>query len=89
MQMADFYHMRKESESMDDIIEAGEALVHTHIANSNGRVFPRESGEDDYESFFGALKKIGYKGRVSVEANTKDLGRDAPAALSLLRKLAR
>ncbi|MEG6612659.1 sugar phosphate isomerase/epimerase family protein [Pseudoclostridium thermosuccinogenes] len=89
MQMADFYHMRKESESMDDIIEAGEALVHTHIANSNGRVFPRESGEDDYESFFGALKKVGYKGRVSVEANTKDIDRDAPAALSLLRKLAR
>ena len=32
---ADFYHMRRENEPMDVLIQAGKDIAHLHIANSN------------------------------------------------------
>ena len=84
--LADFYHMRLENESMDVLKKAAPALRHLHIANSHGRVYPLDPSEDCYGEFFEALKSAGYKGRVSIEAGTRDMDRDAPIALQLLRK---
>lgn len=85
--LADFYHMRRESEDMQVILETGGYLRHLHIANSNGRRYPADKNEDQYISFFNALKKIGYDGRISIEASTDDFKADAKKALSLLREL--
>jgi D-psicose/D-tagatose/L-ribulose 3-epimerase len=85
--LADFYHMRKESEAMDGILEAGSLLKHLHIANSNGRVYPLNSSEDEYASFFQCLKTVGYQDRLSIEAGTNNFDVEAPAALKLLREL--
>lgn len=85
--LADFYHMRRENEDMDVLLSASSDLVHLHIANSHGRVCPLERGEDDYNTFFERLKQIGYQGRVSIEAGIKDVDREAPVALALLREL--
>ncbi len=87
--LADFYHMRKENETMDILVEAGSVLAHLHIANSNGRVYPLKRTEDIYYDFFSALKEAGYKYRVSIEASTKDIEKDGPIALKLLRELAK
>ncbi len=86
--LADFYHMRIESEGMESIIKAGALLRHIHIANSNGRVYPKDVPEDEYAAFFQALKAIGYDGRVSIEASTDDVDTDAPVALKVLQGLA-
>ncbi len=85
--LADFYHMRVGNEPMDGLVAAGEKIRHLHIANSNGRLYPLDKNEDSYEEFFGALRKIGYNGRISVEASTKNMREEAVKALKLLKEL--
>jgi D-psicose/D-tagatose/L-ribulose 3-epimerase len=85
--LADFFHMRTENEDMVNIEKASTHLRHLHIANSNGRVFPKHKDEDDYINLFIILKEIGYKGRMSIEASTINLKEDAPKALELLKAL--
>jgi D-psicose/D-tagatose/L-ribulose 3-epimerase len=84
--MIDFYHLASEHEDPGIIGRAGTHLRHVHMANPNGRVFPASAGEFAYEPFFAALRAIGYDQRISVEASTSDLPRDAPRAIALLRR---
>src|SRR5512137_1446219 len=83
--LVDYYHLAEEGENADVIAEAGPLLAHTHIANPAGRVYPLSPDESAYTGFFSNLCKIGYNGRTSVEASTKDFAADAPKALSFLR----
>jgi sugar phosphate isomerase/epimerase len=83
--MVDFYHLASVKEDPAIIVRAKDHIRHLHMANPEGRVFPRTATEYDYQPFFAALKTIGYAGRISVEASTKDLPGDAPAAIALLR----
>jgi len=83
--MVDFYHLASVKEDPSIIVRARGHIRHLHMANPEGRVFPRGSAEYDYAPFFAALRQIGYDGRISVEASTKDLAADAPVAIALLR----
>ncbi|MGI5850557.1 MAG: sugar phosphate isomerase/epimerase family protein [Caldicoprobacterales bacterium] len=86
--LADFYHMRMEDEPMEAIGQTtADLLVHTHIANGQGRTIPLDKSEDVYGDFFLNLNNIGYRGRVSIEASTRDIGKEGPMALALLRTL--
>jgi sugar phosphate isomerase/epimerase len=84
--MIDFYHLASEHEDPGIIVVARSHLRHLHMANPNGRVFPRSMGEFAYEPFFAKLREIGYDQRISVEASTQDLAADAPQAIGLLRR---
>jgi len=84
--LVDYYHLAEEGENADIIAEAGPLLAHAHIANPKGRVFPLSADESAYEGFFSNLCKIGYKGRLSVEASTTDFAAQAPQSLALLRQ---
>jgi D-psicose/D-tagatose/L-ribulose 3-epimerase len=83
--LVDYYHLAEEGENADIIAEAGPLLAHTHIANPKGRVYPLSLDESPYAGFFSNLCKIGYQGRLSVEASTKDFAAEAPQAVALLR----
>ena len=85
--LSDFYHMQVEMEDMCGIIEASKLLRHVHIANSNGRIYPGSMDEDNYNSFFKALKDADYKDRISIEASTGDFAKDAPVSLKFLREI--
>jgi D-psicose/D-tagatose/L-ribulose 3-epimerase len=85
-QMIDFYHLASEKEDPAIVLAAGARLRHLHVANPQGRVFPQEWTEFDYAPFFANLRRIGYRGRISVEASTKALAADAPRAIALLRR---
>jgi D-psicose/D-tagatose/L-ribulose 3-epimerase len=87
--MIDFYHLASVKEDPAIIVRARDQIRHLHMANPQGRVFPRALDEYDYAPFFAALRSIGYDKRISVEASTKDLGTDAPQAISVLRKAMR
>jgi len=87
--LADFYHMRMEKESMKAIEGTQGLLKHIHLANSNGRIFPRDIEEDEYAGFFKALKAINYDERISIEASTNNIEEDATKALILLKKLSK
>jgi sugar phosphate isomerase/epimerase len=84
--MVDFYHLASEKEDPAIIIRAGAHIRHLHVANPQGRVFPRRWDEYDYAPFFATLRQIGYAGRISVEASTQDFPADAPLAIALLRR---
>jgi sugar phosphate isomerase/epimerase len=83
--LVDYYHLAEEGENADIIAEAGPLLAHTHIANPKGRVYPLGAGEADYAPFFSNLCKIGYQGRLSIEASTTDFASQAPQSLAFLR----
>jgi sugar phosphate isomerase/epimerase len=84
--MIDFFHLSHEHEDPEIVVRARSHLRHLHMANPQGRVFPRAWDEYAYEPFFANLRKIGYDQRISVEASTKDLPTEAPMAIGLLRR---
>jgi sugar phosphate isomerase/epimerase len=84
--MVDFYHLATEREDPAILFTVKPYLRHLHMANPTGRVFPLKWDEYDYTKFFEDLKAIGYSGRISVEASTKDFAADAPQAIALLRR---
>jgi len=83
--LVDFYHLSEEAESPDVLLEAGKTVVHVHVANPKGRVYPLSADEAAYAPFFANLCKIGYTGRVSVEASTTDFEAQAPKSIAMLR----
>jgi sugar phosphate isomerase/epimerase len=85
--LADFYHMRMDDEPMTALLEAQGLLRHVHIANCHDRVFPADTQEDIYAEFFEMLRRIGYDERVSIEGNVKNLAKEAPLALAVLKKV--
>ena len=84
--MIDFYHLASEHEDPAIVIKAKDHLRHLHVANPNGRVFPKKWDEFDYAPFFANLKAIGYDKRISMEGNTTDLAADGPVTIALLRR---
>ena len=87
--MFDFDNMAVAGDAPDAILRAGDEIVHVHMANThNGRVFPRDESEDPrYATVFANLRAIGYRGRMSLEANSKDLEADAKAGLAFLKRM--
>lgn len=86
--LADQYHMYYLDEGAAAIEDAGALMAHCHIANPIERIFPAPGDEFDYAPFFLALHRIGYTGRVSVEAGCKDYAADSKRAYEALSKLA-
>ena len=84
--LVDFYHMAIQKEDFSIIDRAGARILHAHIANPAGRVYPKTGDGCDYEGFFAALRRIRYGGCISVEANTSNMSLDGPAAISLIRE---
>ena len=84
--MVDFYHLASENEDPEIIEEARDHIFHLHMANPQGRAFPARWGEYDYRAFFETLRRIGFSGRVSIEARPNSLQADAPAAIRLVRQ---
>jgi D-psicose/D-tagatose/L-ribulose 3-epimerase len=83
--IVDFYHLALEHEDPVILLKAAGRIRHVHFANPIGRVFPKSPDDYDYSGFFENLRKIGYRGRISLEAHTEDLDRDAPLAIAFLR----
>jgi sugar phosphate isomerase/epimerase len=84
--LIDFYHLASENEDPSIVLKARDHIRHLHMANPQGRVFPLAWGEFDYAPFFEQLRRIGYAGRISIEASSRDLPAEAPRAIALLRR---
>jgi sugar phosphate isomerase/epimerase len=82
----DYYHMRVEKEDAGILEQAREQIVHMHFANPNGRRWPRATSEDpEYAQFFQLVKRIGYRGGISIEG-TGTFEEDGAASLEFFRK---
>lgn len=82
----DYYHLQQEHEDPAILEQARDAIVHLHFANPNGRVWPKDPGEDPgYGPFFELVKKTGFRGGLSIEGRGT-FEADAAASLAFFRK---
>ena len=87
--IVDFYHLAFENEDPAIVLEARDMIVHLQIADPRERTFPvSDAGEPRYAAFFSNLRKIGYQGRISIEANSNDVEKDARASIVFLKRMA-
>lgn len=87
--IVDFYHLAFEHENPDVILGGRDMIVHLQIADPRERKFPvSDEGEPRYRQFFANLRKIGYHGRISIEANSDNVAADAKASLAFLKRMA-
>lgn len=84
MLLADLYHMKMDNESPDSIVKYGKLIKHIHIAEREDRAVPGTYNED-FRPYFNALKKIGYKGKISIEARWKDFDTQIPVAIETIK----
>lgn len=82
----DGFHMSLEERSMEEaIVTAGEYLAHVQVAE-NYRGTPG-TGQTNWESWKRGLKRIGYKGAVSIESFTPE-NQSLAGAVCIWKKLA-
>jgi sugar phosphate isomerase/epimerase len=87
--IVDFYHLAFENEDPAVILDGRDMIVHLQIADPRERTFPvSEQGEPRYGQFFRNLHTIGYQGRISIEANSNNVEKDARTSLGFLKAMA-
>ncbi len=71
--LADFYHVYKSGETLEAVENAGDLLIHTHLARAeDDRQMPvTESDLEACKVWANALKKNGYTARMSLEGSFK------------------
>jgi sugar phosphate isomerase/epimerase len=83
--LADVYHMLRENEGPEQIVKYGKLIVHTHIAEKQNRTPPGVVG-DDFREYFRALRKIKYKGAMSLECRWKNFDTEVKVAIETIQK---
>ena len=82
---ADIYHMMKENEPPQHIVDAGKLIVYAEIAEKEERTFPGVKG-DDFRPYLQALKTIGYKGPLVIEGRVRVPEQEVPLAYQYLTR---
>jgi sugar phosphate isomerase/epimerase len=81
----DYYHLSVMKEDPEIIWRARKDIVHFHFANPNGRIWPKSASEDpEYAQFFAMVKKIKFRGGISIEGRG-DIDADAAQSLAFFR----
>lgn len=83
--LADIFHMLRDGQSPDDILQHGNRLRHVHVAESAKRTAPGVAG-DDFRPFLRALQQIRYQGAISIESNWGEITTEAGPAIRELRR---
>lgn len=83
----DVYHMNIEEQNLaGPILEAGDKLGYIHVGASHRG--PLGTGNIDFDEFFGALAKIGYKGTITFESfSSAVVAPDLSSTLGIWRNL--
>lgn len=79
----DIYHMMRENESPNVILEGGKYIHHCDIGEKETRSAPGVSG-DDFVPYFKAFQQIGYKGKIALECRFNNLETELPLALKTI-----
>ena len=82
---ADIFHMMREGESPQSIVDASDILVYCEIAEKEKRSLPGVQG-DDFKPYLRALRKAKYKGHIFIEGNTNNPGTDMPMSFRYLTR---
>ena len=87
--LCDWYHVRMNDQTADDIIGNEKYLKHLHIARPQGRKIPSPDDEiSEYANFAEVIKRVGYGNKISIEAGDPEITEAKVAGgLALLKKL--
>lgn len=83
----DLFHMRMEQDditSLPKLVEQG-FIQHLHFADSHLRRVPFPENINEYKEIIAPMIKLGFDGRISVEAFSKNIKEDVPRALLSLK----
>ncbi len=83
--MADIYQMRKNDEPLEGMTVAGDFLAHVHVSDPDRKSPGNPEHFGFYRDTFQILKRMGYRGRVSIEARMADFETDAKRGLAVLK----
>lgn len=82
---ADIFHMMREGESPESIVDAADILVYCEIAEKQKRSLPGVQG-DDFKPYLRALRKAKYTGHIFIEGNTSNPMNDIPLSFAYLSR---
>ena len=85
MLLADLYPMKMENEGPENIVKYRKLIKHIHIAEKQDRAVPG-TYDEDFRPYFNALKKIGYTGKISIEARWRDFDTQIPVAMETIKR---
>ncbi len=83
--ICDIYHALRENDPASELVRLNERIVHCHLAEREDRTPPGTRG-DDFTPYLRALKKINYKGKISLECRWKNLEAELPVAVNVLKE---
>jgi sugar phosphate isomerase/epimerase len=83
---ADIFHMMREGESPQSIVDAADILVYAEIAEKKERSLPGVRAEDDFKPWLRALRKAKFRGHLFIEGNTKNPVVDIPLSFKYLTR---
>jgi sugar phosphate isomerase/epimerase len=83
--LADLYHMMMEDEDPQSIIDNVDIICHMHIATAPNRLIPG-SEVCDLPKFLAAVKKSGYDGALSIEAQIEPSAYKLESAMKYMKK---
>lgn len=83
--LCDLYHMARENEPAQSIVDAGNLIRHCHIAEKEKRTAPGIAG-DDFTPYLEALKKSNYQGIISVEGKWNDFDTELKPAVEEIKR---
>ncbi len=81
----DIYHVLQEGRGAEDVLLAGDAIRHCHVAEKRDRAAPGVHGED-FTSFFAALRSVGYHGRISLECRWRNRAAQLRSAVREIKR---
>jgi D-psicose/D-tagatose/L-ribulose 3-epimerase len=88
--MVDYSFITISKDDPNALLAAAGHLRDVHISNpAANRTYPMSDDQSDYATFFRVLKRIGYRGGISVHGGTASFATDAPRAITFLRQKAR
>ncbi len=82
---ADIFHMMREGEGPQSIVDAADVLVYCEIAEKQKRSFPGVMG-DDFKPYLRALRKANFKGYIFIEGSSSNPKNDMPLAFQYLTR---
>lgn len=83
--LLDYYHAIHGGDTLEELESYNDNIVHVHISSTiNDRMVPMDCDLDACREFFSMLKRIDYKGAVSIEARFGDFDSDIETAVKTM-----
>lgn len=82
--LADFYHMYKENESLENIVLYQEWIKHIHVSDSR---YAPGMGDYPYATFVDCVNRAQYDGRISIECLWNDFEQETEPSRKYLHRI--